>query len=124
MALSPKHAAFVREYLVDLNATQAAIRVGYSPKTAKVQGSRLLTNVAIRSAVDEGRRKATQQADVTVSEILQGLKAEAKGADNASARVAAWSWLGKYAKLFTDKTELSGKDGGPVTISINGVIPE
>jgi hypothetical protein len=46
--LTPKQARFVQEYLIDLNATQAAIRVGYSKKTATEQASRLLTNVALR----------------------------------------------------------------------------
>ncbi len=45
-SLTPKQARFVEEYLIDLNATQAAIRAGYSAKTAEVQGSRLLGNVA------------------------------------------------------------------------------
>lgn len=73
MALTPKQAAFVREYLVDLNATQAAIRVGYSPKTAKVQGSRLLTNAAIRAAVEAGKADQTQDAIATKEQILQEL---------------------------------------------------
>lgn len=74
MALNPKQAAFVREYLVDLNATQAAIRVGYSPKTAKVQGSRLLTNVAIKAAVEAGKAKLANKAQITIEEILAELK--------------------------------------------------
>ncbi len=44
MSLTPKQARFVEEYLIDLNATQGAIRAGYSAKTAEVQGSRLLGN--------------------------------------------------------------------------------
>ena len=45
--LTPKQTRFVDEYLVDLNATQAATRAGYSAKTANEQGSRLLAKVAI-----------------------------------------------------------------------------
>ena len=45
--LTPKQERFVAEYLVDMNATQAAIRAGYSRKTADVQGPRLLGNVRI-----------------------------------------------------------------------------
>src|SRR5690606_24873160 len=45
--LTPKQAAFAREYLVDLNATQAAIRAGYSEKTAYSQGQRLLKNAEV-----------------------------------------------------------------------------
>ncbi len=51
MSLTPKQELFVREYLVDLNATQAAIRAGYSADTARQQGSRLLTDVDVQDAV-------------------------------------------------------------------------
>jgi phage terminase small subunit len=52
--LTAKQARFVEEYLCDLNATQAAIRAGYSPKTATVQGSRLLTNAKVAAAIHGG----------------------------------------------------------------------
>jgi phage terminase small subunit len=73
VALNPKQAAFVREYLVDLNATQAAIRVGYSPKTAKQQGSRLLTNADIAKAIEAGKADVAQDAHATKEQILQEL---------------------------------------------------
>jgi phage terminase small subunit len=47
MSLAFRQRRFVNEYLVKLNAAKAAIRAGYSPKTAKSQGSRLLTNVDV-----------------------------------------------------------------------------
>ena len=52
--LRAKQARFVGEYLCDLNATQAAVRAGYSQKTAAVQGSRLLTNVKVAAAIHGG----------------------------------------------------------------------
>lgn len=117
--LTPKQAAFVREYLKDSNATQAAIRVGYSEKTAYSQGGRLLKNVEVCAAIDERNRVAEDEAIITKAEVLRGLRSEATSAENESARVAAWSWLGKHLKLFTDKTEVTGEDGGPLQISIN-----
>ena len=51
--ISAKQELFVDEYLIDLNATQAAIRAGYSPKTAEQQGSRLLSNVKVKGRVAE-----------------------------------------------------------------------
>ena len=51
--LALKRQRFVDEYLVDLNATQAAIRAGYSSKTARAQGQRMLTNVDIQQALTE-----------------------------------------------------------------------
>ena len=50
--LTEKQQRFVEEYLVDLNATQAAIRAGYSVKTADVQGSRMLRNVKVHRYID------------------------------------------------------------------------
>lgn len=50
--MTDKQARFVEEYCVDFNATQAAIRAGYSAKTARSQGARLLTNVDIRRAIE------------------------------------------------------------------------
>ena len=70
--LTPKQAEFVRQYLVDLNATQAAIRAGYSEKTANEQGSRLLANVSVSQAIvaakdaGDGKRNASKIA----SELL------------------------------------------------------
>ncbi|HEI6782529.1 terminase small subunit [Yersinia enterocolitica] len=51
--LTDKQELFAREYLKDLNATQAAIRAGYSEKTAQVQSSRLLSNVMVQQRVSE-----------------------------------------------------------------------
>ncbi|NCC69717.1 MAG: terminase small subunit, partial [Clostridia bacterium] len=56
-ALTPKQQAFVQEYLCDLNATQAAIRAGYSERTAGSQGERMLKNVEIQIALAEAQQK-------------------------------------------------------------------
>ena len=56
MALTQKQKAFVQEYLVDLNATQAAIRAGYSPKTAAVTGCENLTKPNIQKANNEAMK--------------------------------------------------------------------
>ena len=58
-SLTPKQKCFINEYLIDLNATQAAIRAGYSPRTAKQQASRLLTNVDVAAAVATAKRENT-----------------------------------------------------------------
>lgn len=73
MALTPKQEAFVREYLIDLNATQAAIRAGYSGKTAKQQGQRLLTNVAIADAVAEAQAKRVEKTEIDARYVLNRL---------------------------------------------------
>lgn len=71
MSLNPKQQRFVEEYLVDLNGTQAAIRAGYSPKTAEVQASRLLSNAKVQQAVAEGRARLSQSTGITQERVLQ-----------------------------------------------------
>ncbi len=73
MALSEKQQAFVDEYMFDLNATQAAIRAGYSPKTANSCASRLLSKANIQDAIAvkcaERARRAGINADRTLMEL-------------------------------------------------------
>lgn len=69
--LTPKQIAFVNEYLVDLNATQAAIRAGYSKKTARSQGQRLLTNVDVAAAIQERQAKRSEKVEVTQEYVLK-----------------------------------------------------
>lgn len=73
MALNIKQKTFVQEYLVDLNATQAAIRAGYSPKTAEVQGSRLLSNVKVQEAIQEAMKARETRTEVTQDRVLEEL---------------------------------------------------
>jgi phage terminase small subunit len=75
--LNDKQAAFVREYLVDFNATQAAIRAGYSPKTAQEQGSRLLSNVMVQAELKAFRERAAEQTQTDINWVRQRLKEEA-----------------------------------------------
>jgi phage terminase small subunit len=69
--LTPKQEAFVKEYLLDLNATQAAIRAGYSAKTAKEQGGRLLTKVPVMRALSKAQIKRAERVEITADMVLQ-----------------------------------------------------
>lgn len=60
---------FIKEYLIDQNATRAAIAAGYSEKSAKVTGSRLLTNANIRSRIETGNDKVNAGLDLTVERV-------------------------------------------------------
>ena len=71
--LSPRQALFITEYLKDQNATQAAIRAGYSAKTARQQGAKQLSKVAIRSAILDHQRQVTEKATVDAAWLLNRL---------------------------------------------------
>lgn len=68
--MTPKQAIFVKEYLVDLNATQAATRAGYSAKTAYSAGQRLLKHVDVASALAEAMEKRATKLDITAERVL------------------------------------------------------
>ena len=67
--LTPKQALFVKEYLVDFNATQAAIRAGYSQKTAQRIGSENLSKPLIQNAIQEAQNQREQRLDISVDRI-------------------------------------------------------
>jgi phage terminase small subunit len=71
--MTPKQQQFVKEYLVDLNATQAAIRAGYSAKTANEQASRLLANVKIAEAVAAAQQERSERTEITQDMVLREL---------------------------------------------------
>lgn len=73
MPMSEKRKNFVREYLIDLNGTQAAIRAGYSPKTAIQQGSRLLTYADVKEAITEAQAKRATKSGITQERVLAEL---------------------------------------------------
>lgn len=71
--LTKKQRLFVREYLVDLNATQAAIRAGYSAKTAHSAGPRMLTNVGVQAAIQEAMGKRAEKLELSADTVLREL---------------------------------------------------
>lgn len=74
--LTPKQDLFVLEYLVDLNATQAAIRAGYSEKGAYVRGSELLSNRKVAAAVETAKAERANRTQVTADWLLKHLAAQ------------------------------------------------
>lgn len=71
--LTRKQEKFVREYLIDLNATRAAERAGYSAKTVHVQGPRLLENVSVKRAIDEAIARRAKKFEVTQDRVIKEL---------------------------------------------------
>jgi len=68
--LSPKRLRFVQEYLIDLNGAQAAIRAGYSKRTAVMQASRLLTNANVQAALQEQKAALATTLGITTERIV------------------------------------------------------
>lgn len=156
--LTAKQDRFCKEYLIDLNATQAAIRSGYSKKTACAIGTENLRKPNIQSRIEELNSERAQRTEITADRVIEQIGAMAFGdlryvfdgtrlmrpdewSDQAAALVAglevttvsrgegeveyiakirstdrlkALELLGRHFKLFTDKVESTGKDGGPI----------
>jgi len=118
MALRGKQARFVEEYLVDLNGTQAAIRAGYSAKTAQEQSSRLLSNVIVQAAIQAGRAALSARTEITQDRVMADIEAIKQDAmqpvydadgnksmlDHKSA-LRACELQGKHIGMFVEKTE-------------------
>ena len=134
--LNEKQKRFVEEYLIDLNATQAAIRAGYSQNTARSIGQRLLTFVDIQAAIQQAQSNRSERVQISQDEVIRRLlenadiasgkkpttitipskneNGEVIGNDVAhfvyepSAVNKALEMLGKHLGMFTQKVEMSG----------------
>lgn len=123
--LTPKQQRFVEEYLIDLNATQSAIRAGYSEKTAYSVGHENLKKPEIQKAIQEAQEILSNKTQLTVDMVVNGLLKEAQDyaeGSTQSARVSAWAHLGKHLGMFTEKVQHSGPDGGPVQVATKATL--
>jgi len=111
MQLNPQQARFVEEYLVDLNATQAAIRAGYSEDTAYSQGGRLLKHVEVGKAIADAMAERSVRTRVTADRVLVEL---ARIALSDIRRTVAW-------RANTTETGKEDEDGVPETRAFNEV---
>ena len=108
--MNKKQMAFAVEYVKDRNATQAAIRAGYSERSAYSQAHELLKKPEIQEAIKELEDAAAARAAITVDKIVERLNriAENPHAKDAD-RIRADELLGKYLGMFTDKVHVSGQ---------------
>lgn len=131
--LTPKQKMFVKEYLVDLNATQAYLRCGYkckNEKVASVMASRLLANDKVARAIEEAKQKRSEKLELSAEWVLENLKNIAVRCQQAEPVMAfdyqarqmtetgeysfdskganrALELIGKHLGMFTDKVDLN-----------------
>ena len=101
--MTDKQKMFCHEYMVDRNATQAAIRAGYSPKTAKSQGQRLLTKADIKKYIDEHTEEQYERAGISADDVLNELVSIAMvdGVEiTGKQKIKALELLGRHLGLF------------------------
>lgn len=179
--LTPKQAMFVKEYLVDLNATQAYLRAGYkvSENVAAVNAKRLLSNAKIDAAVQKAMEKRSDRTEITADKVLEeyaklGFSEVSDYLEVVTERVlvgydketgepisdisqfvlmkdtkdippeklaaisevkqhkdgsisfklhdkrGALDSIARHLGMFVEKREITGKDGGPITVNFEG----
>ena len=144
--LTPKQEKFVQEYLIDLNATQAAIRAGYSERTAKSIGQENLTKPDIAAAIEAAQAEVSKRTEITQEWVLLNLKTVAercmqsapvldrKGLQvfvenaegdivpaytfNSMGATRSLELLGKHIGMFGDSLKVSGELGLTGAVSI------
>lgn len=126
--LNEKQQRFADEYLIDLNATRAAIRAGYSEKTASAQASRLLKDVNVSAYIKEKMSEQQEDTIASADEVMRYLTAVIRGQSRSHVlarndlgaeyilekppdekeRLKAAELMGKRHQLFTDKVKVDG----------------
>lgn len=119
--MTPKQARFVEEYLVDLNATQAATRAGYSARTANEQGARLLAKASVQEAIQVARVALSARTEITQDSIMADIEAIKRDAmqvvydDDGNkamldhkAALRACELQGKRYGMFDDRLKVTG----------------
>ena len=115
--LTEKERIFADEYIKTTNATQSAIKAGYSEKSASSKGSQLLRKVKVRKYIDGVMEKRSKNTIATADEVLEyltkvmnGEEKDAFGLDTSiTDRTKAAELLGKRHMLFTDKVKLDAE---------------
>ena len=108
LQLSIKRQYFCREYLVDRNATQAAVRAGYSVKTARQQAAQIMANEAVRVFLNNLmhlREQSLQESAEYVVNSLRDIVGNAVASGNHREALRGLELLGKHYRLFTDDAQ-------------------
>lgn len=126
MSLTAKQKMFVQEYLVDLNATQAAIRAGYSQKNADKIGSELLGKTRVSAAIQEAMKKRGKRVEVNQDYVIEKLLeiTEKQASDLPESdlkygnKIKAIELLGKHFGAFECKEQKQEDDAVKVIIDV------
>lgn len=118
--LTPKQQKFVDEYMVDFNAAQAARRAGYSAKTARAQGARLLKHPVVGAAIEERRARQAERAGITAEELIdiatQVVRAHPKSLyDENGKMLPPHKWTQEAAVGVAGFEVVENREGGVVT---------
>jgi phage terminase small subunit len=108
MALTPKQARFVAEYLKTRNQTESARRAGY--KSPEVEGCRLLKNAKVAALVAAGQSERTERTNIDIDYVVQRLSIEAEREGEGSSHSARVSALGQLRQHFVDASGGGGAD--------------
>lgn len=122
-AMTPKQQRFVEEYLIDRNATQAAIRAGYSAKTARQTASEYLAKPDIAAAVAEGMDAISSELAIDARWVLQEAKSvydEAREANDRSAALKSLDLVGKHIDVAAFKERIE-HTGGVKVVAVNSL---
>lgn len=111
MALTDKQKRFCEEYLIDLNATQAAIRAEYSPKTAEQTASRLLRNVKVQEYIAKRQKELSRSTQITQERVIKELALIAFSNNADYARVVEKKMQTEVDGMLVD---VLGEDGKPI----------
>lgn len=111
--LTAKQERFCIEYIIDLNATQAAIRAGYSKKTANRIASENLSKLDIQRKIQELQQERAERTEITQDRVLKelagiGFAPITKGKIRAADKTKALELLGRHLGMFTDKLQIEG----------------
>jgi phage terminase small subunit len=118
LALTPRQRAFCDEYVVDFNATAAAMRAGYAPKYADRQAHLLMRNEGVAFLIDDlSRSKEAKIMMVDPDYVLQRITEiiNKEGARDGD-KLRGLEILARHLGMLTDKHEITGKDGEAIRI--------
>ncbi len=129
--MTGKKQAFIEAYIADIkkNRTAAAIKAGYSPKTAKQTAYRLMNDAEVKAAIEEAQKELHEQNTAEANEVIEFLTSVMRGEEvdniplfvgdgcqkfkegkpSARDRLKAAEMLGKYYALFTDKAQIESE---------------